>query len=1273
MISIIGKQMIFPNEEQTFVFEDNGTVSRTFIMERYEADRTDLAGMTFRLDIIYKDGTKDTALLVKTVQERKIRLLWDVKKEDFHEDGTVFVAIRGFDGDGVMKWTSAQTPIFIEDIIDTPGSWEGQLTELEQMERSISNELLGMMNDIVLEKQTFADKYEEKLRKLREENKQALQNARERAKNEKKLLQERYATNAEARIEAVKQRYEKRMDRKEYWRLRKLAVKDAKALAEWLKAPTDKNHVPKKFKESVETILALIETEKPDLRIPLRCFEEMKVGLNELYGDTKGIYLYVEQDDQVINILDRFTQKYLDGANLDTMDGTDMKYFRNLIASVKKACMDANKLHTSQREKTAVAVSEGFINASQKKKDAKETGIVCRINDFLGLEMLDANSFFKRIGGDVYSELWKGLRKGMDKKIGRWREAMDFINGLVDPKDVRKWTDAPAKEFEIGGVKVYLTVPQIMSLACLMRRSQARQHIIGMDLPTESGILRIRGGGFKAENMGKDKKAKQEKAKVVEPTEADIKEMIGTLTEEQARVAYAMQQYLSNEVAAWGNETSMMMFGYEKFTTENYFPIVSDKNFVNQLVTKTDDIAPSLKSMGMTKNINQYANNPVIIQDIFKVFANHVDQMSNYNAFVASESDFNKFMNYKVKAEDGRIYSVKDEMDRTMGAGGAKYIKTLMNRLVTAAGLSDDSDFAKMFVRNMKVASVGANLRVIVQQPTAYLRAANQMSLKYLLNPAVFQKTDKNIIYKYAPIALWKSWGNYEMDTGKTMYEQMIAPKMLTRTKDFLLAGAGWADKWTWSRLWNACVLETRDKHKGLSEEETYRIAGERFGEIVDESQVVDSILHRSQIMRKKGLYTQMATSFMSEPIKNFNMASNALVELVRENTPENRKKFVRCYMTIIASGIATACAAGLVDAMRDDDDDDEFFKKWKKAVAGDLSEAETKKDIVMARLSSNIADNLNPMGMIPYLRDAWSMIQGYDIKRTDFDWLNDILKSMKRWKDFIAGESEYTLYSMLLNTAGAVSKMAGIPIGSAERDLKAFSNFIVFHIIKDDEMEYDYRKLSKDIGSKKNTSYYIERMLKAKFSGNYDLAERILNDMVKAGISNQIIDSRIEDKEKKAMEGDADVESGVKAYASGDDIAFYDAVDRLIQKGYREKEAVSMIKSVYDAKDKEEEEPTYELYTKDDLKGTGEETENAVGNKMMYNAYMNGNMDSFNRIWNKRIGEGKEKNELSSSMRGQAQTMFEKAEKAGDSAAMAEAEKIFYEFGGKWTTLHGE
>ena len=1150
--------------------------------------------------------------------------------------------------------------------------------EIEEHAEACAYELLGMMNDVALEKPTFADRYEGKLRKLREENKEALRKAKEQAKNEKKLLREKYATNAEARIAAVKEKYEKRIDRNEYWRLRRLAVKDAKALAEWMKSPTDSKHIPEKFKETVGTILGLIETEKPDLRIPLQSFVAMKGALQELYGDQEGLYLYVEQDDQVINILDRFIQKYPEGANLDTMNGTDMKYFRNLMASVKKACTDANKLHTSQREKSVIEVSEGFIKKSKKKKDARETGIIRRMQDFLGLEMLDANSFFKRIGGDVYGELWKGLRKGLDKKINHWREAMDFINELVDPKTVRKWTEEAAKEFEIGGTKVQLTIPQIMSLYCLMKRDQGRQHIIGTQIPTENGILDIRGGGFKAEPIShtqKGKKAKIEKAKVVEPTAADIQAILGTLTEEQKKAAEAIQKYLSEDVAAWGNETTMLLFGYEKFTTKNYFPIVSDKNFVNQLVTKTDDIAPSLKSLGMTKNINRFANNPVMIQDIFKVFANHVDQMSNYNAFAASESDFNKFMNYKKKQEKGKekgkVDTVRNEMDRTMGKGGAKYIKTLMNRLVTASGLSDDSDFAKMLVRNMKVASVGANLRVIVQQPTAYLRAGNSLSMKYLLNPAVVKITDKETIYKYAPIALWKSWGNYEMDTGKTMYEQMIAPTKAAKTKELLMAGAGWADEVTWSRLWNACVLEAKDKHKGATQEEIYTIAGERFGEIVDESQVVDSVLHRSQIMRKKGLYTQMTTSFMSEPTKTFNMASNALVELVRNNTPENRRKFIRCYMTIIASSIATACAAGLADAMRDDDDDDTFFEKWKKAVAGDYSKAETPKDYIMAVLSNNIADNLNPMGMIPYLRDGWSLLQGYDINRTDFDWLNDIMKNIKRWEQFAAGESEYTLASLLLNTTGAISKMTGVPIGSAERDLKALTNWVVLHIIGDDEMKFNYKKLSKDVGSEKNASYYAERMLKAKFSGNDDLATRIYNEMIAAGVSNEKIDNKLESKEKKMLKEEPATMEGAEAYAAGDYNGYMNAIDSLTAKGYGKGYAVKVIESVYKKmKGGDDEEETFEPITNDYW--DNEPDKDPAGYEMMFNAYMSGNTNDYSRMWDRMEANGKEEGNIKSSMKSRLKKAYQAAKAEGNYQKAQRAKTEFLRLGGKPETLEG-
>ena len=143
MISIIGKQMIFPNEEQTFILGDSGSTSRTFVMNRYEPDRVDLSELIFRLDIRYKSGNKNTALLLKTVQEEKITLFWEVGKNDLQENGTTFIGIRAFDGDGILKWNSAQAPIFVENVIDTPGSFEGKLSELEQMEKSVSDILEG--------------------------------------------------------------------------------------------------------------------------------------------------------------------------------------------------------------------------------------------------------------------------------------------------------------------------------------------------------------------------------------------------------------------------------------------------------------------------------------------------------------------------------------------------------------------------------------------------------------------------------------------------------------------------------------------------------------------------------------------------------------------------------------------------------------------------------------------------------------------------------------------------------------------------------------------------------------------------------------------------------------------------------------------------------------------------------------------------------------------------------------------------------------------------
>ena len=106
-----------------------------------EADRIDLSPLTFRLDVEYKSGKKDTLLLIKTVQEESIALFLEVDAGIFRENGTVFIAVRGNDADGVLNWTTAKAPVFVEGAIDTDGDWKGELSELKQMEASVSKVL----------------------------------------------------------------------------------------------------------------------------------------------------------------------------------------------------------------------------------------------------------------------------------------------------------------------------------------------------------------------------------------------------------------------------------------------------------------------------------------------------------------------------------------------------------------------------------------------------------------------------------------------------------------------------------------------------------------------------------------------------------------------------------------------------------------------------------------------------------------------------------------------------------------------------------------------------------------------------------------------------------------------------------------------------------------------------------------------------------------------------------------------------------------------------
>ena len=158
MIILKGRQMLITNLERYIgTTYDNNTEIRTFSLDRVTVNNVDLAALSFRLDLEYENGSKDTAILEKEIQEDTVLLTWTISKNVLQVPGTVFINIRGTDSQGTVKWASFKAAMYVEDTINTPGTYTGSLSELEQLEQRIdrktetldANESLRQQNEEV--------------------------------------------------------------------------------------------------------------------------------------------------------------------------------------------------------------------------------------------------------------------------------------------------------------------------------------------------------------------------------------------------------------------------------------------------------------------------------------------------------------------------------------------------------------------------------------------------------------------------------------------------------------------------------------------------------------------------------------------------------------------------------------------------------------------------------------------------------------------------------------------------------------------------------------------------------------------------------------------------------------------------------------------------------------------------------------------------------------------------------------------------------------------
>lgn len=996
-----------------------------------------------------------------------------------------------------------------------------------------SNEVMERFFDFPQTRPTFADRQARKLDDAKAAGRRQLAEQRERSdarlnelrQQNRERVQRAIQRERETRarqIDRLKTRYAARdaagRERRSARELRARISRHVADLSRRLLRPSDKQHIPEQLRTAVAAMLDAINLESvytvdPDTGRRRKGGNGDPTKRTEAFRALRQAYANITKDgaDYTLiidpDLMDNLTElEAMRDTPLEEMGTAQLSTVWATVRAVEASIRTANRMLGESRFRTISQVAEGIRNDNIMRQDRGDyRGILGKVDRLVNLDMLTPQGYFHRMGptGDA---LFRMLRSAQDRHIEIMRSAQEATRDIIGSVDTTQ-LERETHTFDVDGQKLTMSTAQIMALYELMKRQQAQEHIFTGGIRPEA----VRTGRGLRENR---------RADAVHVTVEDLAEITGVLTEEQVKIADALQKYMGGQLAELGNQASMEVYGYRKFTEPNYFPIQVDRNQTQRDIAKEAQ-AQTIAGRGFTKGTVPRANNAVMVGSIFDIFASHVNDMATYSAWLPTMENVRRIRDFTFRDSEGnRTGTVKSVIERVFGRNGNAYLNKLVDDLNQGVRTAGSGNFMDSIVGNYKAAAVAANLRVIAQQPTAILRALNTMDAKYLLAGTV-RRGDWEKVMKYAPIARWKDWGYFDINTGRQMKDVLLGSSTrLEKLRQAGMAGAGKADSIAWARLWNAVEAETKDRRPGLKPgtDAFYRAVGDRFSEIVDQTQVVDGILQRSQIMRSSDALTKISTSFMGEPTKSYNMFVNAVYDLRHATSQQGRSRakraLARTTTALAVSFTVNAIMQSIVDALRDDDKETDYWEKVFQAFTGFTGDEETVLDYWNSFWSGNLEASYNPLAYMPYFKDLVSIAQGYDVTRMDMEAIEKVWSAFTNMRSALSGEGRYSIAGASANMLAEVARLFGLPVANIKRDVQAVATTAA---IETDNylMQYRMDKALLNIGYQGNRSGFMD-ILYAASVNDPEAYEIIYEDMVASGITEDQIRTAMESRMKE-------------------------------------------------------------------------------------------------------------------------------------------------------------
>lgn len=1014
--------------------------------------------------------------------------------------------------------------------------------------------------------------------------------ARQEAQEDRRMTAEMINVANENAQQIIKKWSAKREEMAEQRKARAEVIRQKGRILKKLNSPKPGSFVPYQMREAVTALLEALDynegkgvTIKREMLERARQEYEAVLPKRDANGsavpDTGIPALAAFYNGDVSEAMRRLAQS-ADGKQLNRLSQEETIELRDILRSYAAMIINEDRLFMQKRQDSLQEAGDGLVARMLQRKAHKQRGKAAEtVLNVTNRALLSPGTVFHIFEGTEMEPIWKAVRDAENTHTRHVAQGQAYMEAALKEYGVQEIINQSERKQLENGVEVTLHDGKKQKFriqeAMYIYAAAKRERLVGTN--------HLLGGGIvfqKNSHPGEATGARQ-------LTAEDLEAIAGKLTEKQKAFVDHMVQFLSRDTAEWGNQVTRELYGVEKFKESYYVPFKVARNYL-----RTDPASQQenrLKLGSFTKPLAQQASNPLEVQNFVEMWAAHMEQMSDYNAFVLPIEDMTRLMNYKTDND-----TVRSVMQERYGNQVPDYILSFLRRLNGNAKSEMGSALVNKLVGGAKGAAVGGNLSVASQQATAVLRAYALIDAKYLVKgmgagalSAAKMKKSYTEIMDWAPIATQKSWGYFDTNMTRGTYDR-VRQTAMGKLDDALGYLSQKGDELAFTMIWEAVKREVAAE-SGLTRgtEAYFRRCGERFTEVIDQTQVVDSIFQRTELATEKGL-ARLWTSFMSEPFKQYNMLWRAgwdLKEAWRSGNKaaikQARNQMIRTSASVVLSSVAAAAAKSLISAMRDDDDEKkEKDENGKTVTVGVRGFGEKYWDAFLP----NLLDNAT--GLLPLVGN-WlgSFITGETYNSSSMD--SALLDSITRmWQALGKGDYEMAWYRGLQ----VVSNATGLGLGNAYRDGKALFTTLVKTLQRDTlagtawdkskpfatrlqaaTKNYVYAKQEGD-SRRASPAVFYDLLLDAWYAGGTgEEFQQVATAMLETGATVDGIASGF----KSRLRGSEElVTKAADAYEQGKYSEYEKHVLELVRLGIGQKAAVSMVDSVLDSRKKATEEP---------------------------------------------------------------------------------------------------